>query len=245
MRILFFCESNRDDKYPFLIRMFKKKIGILRIGLDIGEIQNIRQKNKQNLIQELGINSQLINLVFVGQIYPTKGVIFLIEAVGKIAPKFPGIMLYLIGDHVIEEYKFYKDDIMQLVHSRGLDGKVVFTGWRPDALEIVSLMDILIHPSLSEGFGRAVLEGMAFGKPVIATRVGGLRELIRDGENGFLVNPKDVDALTNRIEILIESKDLREQMGNAAEKTVFEGYRIEEKIKDFEKILIEMLDVKR
>ena len=111
---------------------------------------------------------------------------------------------------------------------------IIFTGWRTDALQIVALMDILVHPSLSEGFGRTVLEGMALGKPVIASKVGGLRELISDGENGFLVDAKSPSQLAEKLRILLASNTLRERIGREAKKTVFSDYLIQDKIKELE-----------
>ena len=80
---------------------------------------------------------------------------------------------------------------------------VVFLGWRWDALEILSLMDVLVHPSLSEGFPRAVLKAMAVGKAVVATRVGAFRadDVIRNGHGGFLVEPRDIETMAKHITI--------------------------------------------
>ena len=122
-----------------------------------------------------------------------------------------------------------------------LSDHVVFTGWRNDTINIISIMDIIIHPSLAEGFGRAVLESMALGKPVIAAAVGGLREAIKDGNNGYLVPPGDIDALAERLCILLSSQNLREQLGKEAKKTVFSSYLIDDKVKTLLRIWTNMV----
>jgi glycosyltransferase involved in cell wall biosynthesis len=154
--------------------------------------------------------------------------------------EYPNIRLYIVGDHIIDEYRDYKNKLMQIIERHSMGENVVFTGWRRDALHIASLMDILIHPSLSEGFGRAVLEGMALGKPVIATKVGGLRELVRDGVNGFLVEPGNPRMIAERLSLLIRDRNLRERMGKAARDTVFSEYAIENRIKELEHIWSDM-----
>lgn len=240
-RILYFCQSNMNDKYPLLVRMFRKKIGILKIGIDPGMLMAIEQSDKSKLIKELGIDGQAINCVYIGQIYAPKGIHFLLEAIGIIEDEFPNIRLYIVGDHIIEEYKDYKNDLVKIIEQYGMSKNIIFTGWREDALEIISLMDILVHPSLHEGFGRAVLEGMALGKPVIVSKVGGLREIIEDGKNGFLVEPGNPQMIAGKLRLLLRDKALREKLGKEARRTVFSDYLIQGKILQLEKIWIDMI----
>jgi glycosyltransferase involved in cell wall biosynthesis len=224
--------------------MFGNKIGILKIGLDLKTIEAVEQADKSDLIKKLGIDQQKINCIYIGQVYAPKGIHFLLEAIALVKDEFPDIRLYIVGDHVIEEYRDYKKELVKIIEKHGMSENIIFTGWRPDALNIVSLMDILIHPSLSEGFGRAVLEGMALGKPVIASSVGGLREIIKDGENGFLVEPGDPQMIAEKLRLLLLNKNLRDNFGKAARKaarnTVFAEYLIQDKVEQLEQIWINM-----
>ncbi len=229
-KILFFCTQNRDDQYPRLVRWFDRKINILRIGLDTGLIAEVERRDHSGLRQELDINPNNFNIMVLGQLYRPKGQHFVIEALSKLVREFPQIRLYLVGDHVIEEYRPYKAELETLIGRYGLTQHVRFTGWRSDALEITSLMDIVIHPSLAEGFGRAVLESMALGKPVIASAVGGLREAILDGRNGYLVARGDVDAIVRRCRELLSSPELRQRLGQEARRMVFADYLIGDKV---------------
>ncbi len=235
-RMYFFCGHNRDDKYPALVSFFRKKIGILRIGIDLDEIREIAAGDKTSLVRELALDGNYINCIYVGQLYPPKGVHFLIEALARVKDEFPRTRLYVVGHHIIDAYRDYREELNRLVEAKGLSGRVIFTGWRQDALAVVALMDILIHPSLSEGFGRAVLEGMALGKPVIASRVGGLRELVAHGENGYLVNPGDAAAIAAPLRLLLADKGLRERLGKKARETVFANYEISARVKELEQI---------
>lgn len=244
-RILFFCGSNMHDKYPLLVKWNKRKIGILKIGINPEVINEIEVKDRQALKKELDIDGGYINLIVLGQLYRPKGVHYLIQALAMASVDFPKIRLYIVGDHIIEEYKDYKDELTDLIWHNKLTDNVIFTGWRKDALEIVSLMDILVHPSLTEGFGRAVLEAMALGKPVIASRVGGLREIIKDGENGFLVEPGDYRVIAEKLSLLLKDKGLREALGREAKKTVFSQYLLPDKISQLQDIWRDMAKGKK
>jgi glycosyltransferase involved in cell wall biosynthesis len=240
-KILFFCEANKHDKYPALVKMFKNKIDILRIGLDSEEIRQAERSDKSRLITELAIDRNKVNLACVGQLYPPKGIHYLLEALDLIVPDFPDLHLYIIGHHVIDEYREYQTELQQFIRKHRLEPYVTFTGWRNDVLEAVSLMDILVHPSLSEGFGRAVLEAMALGKPVVASKVGGLREIIKDGEDGFLVEPGDIQGLAEKISRLLRDKPLRGIFGRASREKVFSDYLVEDKVVRLEVIWRDMV----
>jgi len=239
-RLLFFCSQNRDDKYPLFLRWFREKIGILKIGLDPELITRVKSADHSELRNELDIDPGRLNVAVSAQLYRPKGQHLVLEALSKLIDEFPHIRLYFLGDHVIDEYRPYKLELERLVGQYGLGKNVRFTGWRSDALDIVSQMDIIIHPSLSEGFGRAVLESMALAKPVIASAVGGLREAIRDGQNGFLVKPGDVSAITSRWKELANDPELRQRLGEEARRTVFVEYLIDDKITSLADTWIEM-----
>lgn len=240
-KILFFSKLNRDDRYPALVYRFRKKIDILKIGLEPSTITSVAARDMKALKAELKTEKNYINIVLVGQLYSPKGQHLALEAIARLIRQFPKLRLYLLGDHVLDEYKPYKTELEQIVRADKLYDNVCFAGARSDALDIISIMDILIHPSLAEGFGRAVLEAMALGKPVIASRVGGLREAIQNGRNGFLIDPGDVDALAARLRELIIDPLLRERMGQAARETVFSEYLIDDKVTRLTEILSELL----
>jgi glycosyltransferase involved in cell wall biosynthesis len=93
--------------------------------------------------------------------------------------------------------------------------RVRFLGWREDVREIMPLFDLLVLPSLNEGMGRVLLEAMAAGRPVVASRVGGIPDLVRDEENGLLVPPGDEQALAAGIARLLQDRPLARRLGEA------------------------------
>lgn len=239
-RVLFFCETNRDDKYPSVIRRHRDKIGILKIGIDWRVVEDVERRDKSRTVAELGLDRAHINTVVLGQLYRPKGQHLAIEAMASLAADFPQARLYIVGDHVIEEYREYRGELDALVAKHGLQDRVIFTGWRTDALDILASSDIVLHPSLSEGFGRAVLEAMALGRPVVASKVGGLREIIRHGENGFLVDPGDAAAIAQHWRALLQNPSLRETFSRNARAAVRHEYLLSDKIDQLAGIWREM-----
>jgi glycosyltransferase involved in cell wall biosynthesis len=95
----------------------------------------------------------------------------------------------------------------------GYDGRVKFLGWRDDIPEIMPLFDVFVLPSLNEGMGRVLVEAMAAGRPVVASRVGGIPDLVRHGETGLLVAPRDELKLAANISLLLSNPDKADRMG--------------------------------
>ncbi len=229
-KIMFFCQQNRDDRYQRLIKFFKHKVTILPIGMDLAKVRERRHQSEKAIQSEIGFDPAKVNTVVIAQLYRPKGQHLAIEAFGKIGDAYPNCHLYLLGDHVLEEYRSYKAELETLIEQRGLKGKVSFLGWREDSIDVVRLMDIVVHPSLAEGFGRAVLEAMALGKPVVASAVGGLREAILHSENGYLVQPGDVDGIERCWRKLIAEPELRSRLGVNARGTVEDRFQIDDKV---------------
>lgn len=241
-RILFFCATNRDDKYPWLVRLFRRKIEIVKIGLDVEELRRtVEAADPSAIAASLGFRDDIVPIAYVGQLYPPKGVHILVEALARVVREYPKVRLYVIGHPVLDEFRAYEDRLRAQVAEAGLQDHVVFTGWRDDALALVSQMAIIVHPSFAEGFGRAVLEAMAFGRPVIASAVGGLREAIRDGENGMLVPPGSVRALADRLLLLLKDPTLRARLGHKARETVDAEYLIHDKIADLSNVWADVI----
>jgi glycosyltransferase involved in cell wall biosynthesis len=135
----------------------------------------------------------------VGRFSDEKGFDTLIEAMDLL----PSARLLLVGDG--EDRAALED----LVRRRGLEGRVTFTGWLAGRWTLQVGLDVLAVPSRSEGFGLVVIEAMQDGIPVVATEVGGLTEIIRDGENGLLVPPGDPAALAAALGKVLGDAGLR------------------------------------
>lgn len=159
------------------------------------------------------VPAPLVRVLFVSRLIRRKGLQFLIEAIPQIVQhaQFP-FVIKVVGDGPD------KETFLQQVNASGVGEYIRFYGYveHADLPRYYWDADIFVLPSLAEGMPNVVLEAMGSGLPVVATRVAGSEELVQDGENGFLVESKDVEALAQALITLINHSDLREQMGKGA-----------------------------
>lgn len=156
----------------------------------------------------------------VAVLSPIKNIETLIGAFSRIHKQFSNFKLVIGGDGPS------KKSLELLAHSSGLSDNIIFTGKLSldEVREVMRDCYVFALPSLSEGFGRVFIEAMALGKPVIAPKVGGVSEIVHDGENGFLIEPKDVDALFAKSEYLIKNPDVAKKMGETGRIFVRENF---------------------
>jgi len=234
-RIVFQCRANLEDRYPLLRKLFRRKLVVVDSGIDLDVIRHLQLHPPVPIA--LGVDPGNINIIVLGLLNPEKGVHHLFDALSKLKARLNKVRLWVVGDQITEDFNNYRARLENHAIEIGLGDVIRFTGWRTDAIQLLSVMDVLVHPSLSEGMPRAVLEAMALGKAVVATRVGCCREIIRDGENGLLVNPGDVPQLAEALGRLLEDGELRRALGMAAAATIANNHNIVVKTRDLENII--------
>ncbi len=174
------------------------EIDKFRVGVDV------IQKKK-----ELGINKDDLVLGVASKLWEGKGHRCILHALKQIIVKIPKVKLLFVGEGPLQE------ELAHLTNQLGLSDFVIFTGFRDDIPEVTATFDVAILASFFEGMGRVLLEAMAQGKPVVATRVGGIPDVVDDEVTGILVPPHDVSALSGAMIRLLENKELRIKMGQA------------------------------
>jgi glycosyltransferase involved in cell wall biosynthesis len=184
---------------------------VIHSGVDLVRFQK-GKKRRSRKRKELGIPSDSLVVGFVGWLLPIKGVNFLIQAMAGVVKNHPKGLLVLVGKG--EDERKLKKQAKNL----GLTDKVLFLGWRPDVDEIMGCFDVFVLPSLNEGMGRVLVEAMAVGLPIVASRVGGIPDLVKDGKNGYLVPPADSAALEGAISDLFQDNAKRKRLGKAGKK---------------------------
>jgi glycosyltransferase involved in cell wall biosynthesis len=148
----------------------------------------------------------------VGNIQEWKGQHVLIEALDLLKDARPNLHVLLVGG-VHRSGADYAERLRETVASRGLDGRVHWTGPRPDVPDLMNAMDVVAHTSVrGEPFGRVIIEAMAVGKAVVATRAGGVPEFTNDGVDAVLVPPGDSGALATTLDRLLGDSDRREAL---------------------------------
>jgi len=206
----------------------KKDIFVLPNGIFLEKFKGF---SKQIIRDKLKIHFNEKIIIFVGELKQVKGVKYLIKAFKIINQKVPKAKLFLIGDGK------QKKELEELVEKLNLKQNVVFVGkvMNEDVPEYMVASDIFVLSSLSEGLPVTILEAMASGLPIIATKVRGLSEIIKEGENGFLVKPEDPDEIAEKILLIIQNDKLRKEISDNNKKKAKE-YDWENIIEKIEKI---------
>ena len=149
----------------------------------------------------------------VGNLDWRKNPLALVEATALLRAQVPDVQVLLIGE-------FPGDDMRRRVRQRlgalGLEGHVHVTGFLPNPFPVVRTLDVLAHPALRDPFPLALLEGMALARPIVASAVSGIPEMLADGESGLLVPPDDPEALARALAALLGDETRRRALGEAA-----------------------------
>jgi len=152
-------------------------------------------------------------------IEPRKAQHLLLEAAAMLAGRFPAARFWIVGAAALQDKRDYAERLRQMAETPPLQGRVVMTGFRADMPCWLAAMDVVVQTSVAlESFGMALAEAQALGRPVVASRVGGMPEVVTEGETGLLVPPQDAPALAAALARLLGNQELRETLGrNGAE----------------------------
>jgi glycosyltransferase involved in cell wall biosynthesis len=169
---------------------------------------------------------------FIGRVVPQKRVDLFLEAARRVSARLPGCRFLVVGDGELLE------PMKRMSREAGLEDSVLFTGPRDDVPCLLSAIDLLVLSSDFEGLPNVVMEAMATGRPVVATDVGGSRELIREGVDGRLVPPGDSGRLAERIFEILSSPDRGRSMGREGQRRVGTEFSVEAMVRRFEDLFL-------
>jgi glycosyltransferase involved in cell wall biosynthesis len=155
---------------------------------------------------ELGLDGVYPVIGAVTRFYPAKGISFLVDAFPAVLRRFPDARLVLVGDGPLG------DELRNQARALGIDQSVIFTGFRPDAEAFVQLFTVSAVPSLEEGIGNVAIESIAGGVPVVASREGGLPEVVIEGKSGLLVHPGNSIELADALLRVLEEPFLLDRL---------------------------------
>lgn len=196
------------DESKFL-RKYKEKIVVIPNGINLNEFDILYSKEECRKKLGLAINKKV--LLFFGYLSPYKGPDILLKAMPRIEKDVPDAQLIFAGKGVMRE------ELEILSSNLGVEKNVKFVGFIEDGLKPLyyKAADVFVLPSTmsTESFGIVNLEAMACSVPIIASNIGGIPDVVKDGENGLLIQPKDPKALAEAIIHLIENEERREKMG--------------------------------
>jgi glycosyltransferase involved in cell wall biosynthesis len=190
----------------------------------VEDLFNLYQNNKKLIRKKLNLKPYEIAVVVVGRFIFDKGHDVILNSI-KNLNHLP-IKLFFIGDHNTKWGRHIKNLVTELK----LSSRVFFLGHRDDVRMLLSAMDILIQPSRREALGLSVLEALSAGIPVLASKVGGLPEIIKNGINGYLFDNENNNSLSALIEMLAKDPILRKKLSKGARKTYLSKFSVDRMI---------------
>ena len=198
---------------PFKGRKSYRKCRLIPNGVRVEDFQDAKADRSLREAMAVAPSDPVIGIV--GRIAPWKGQEVFLRAAGMLAQRYPRAHFAIVGAVLFPENDVpFEQYLHRLVYDLGLEDRVTFLGWQP-APEAMASIDIFVHASMEpEPFGRAIVEAMAAGKPVIAADGGAVREILPPSA-GFVVSPGRPDLLADALDRLLEDRKLRKRMGEA------------------------------
>jgi glycosyltransferase involved in cell wall biosynthesis len=212
------------------LREYKNKIVVIPNGINLSDFNISYSKDECRVQLGLPLDKKIV--LFLGYLSPYKGPDIIVRAMSRIIKEVPDALLLFVGEGIMGE------ELKSLSKKLGVDKHIKFAGFVGDSFKkalFYKSADIFAFPSLSEIFGIVNLEAMACGIPIVASKVGGIPDVVKNGENGLLVPPRDSEDLADAVIYLLENKDIREQMGKNGRKKA-KDYSWETIAEDTEKV---------
>jgi len=227
----FVAISHVQRDFYISIGLPKKKITVIYNGIDISQFNSgdeAQSSARRRL--DLPAGAQIIGMT--ANFSTNKNHALLLQALSEIRRTLPGICCLLIGDGPT------RPQVERLGHKMGLTSALYFLGTRIDVPNIIPALDVFVLTSNSESFSNVIIEAMACGKPVVATDSGGPREIVIDGETGYLVPTGDALALAEKIILLLREQALARKLGQSGRSRVMEKFSIPTMVSAFETLLL-------
>lgn len=204
----------------------ESKLRVIYNGINLDAFLNphFDLKNKK---EGFNFSAEAPVIGLISRLEPVKNPLSFVEAARLISEHNKEARFLVIGEGVLRK------DMEELSSKLKIYDKFFFAGFRRDVPELLQIMDIVVQPSFNEGFGLSIIEAQAAAKPVVATRVGGIPEVLKDGGTGILVPSGDAVALSSAINDLLENKHKAVKMGEAGRNFVESRFSLESVLKEY------------
>lgn len=187
-----------------------KKLTVMHNGIILNDFIHADPENLLKTKFDLGITPSAKIIGTVARLREEKGIRYFIDSIPEILKSFPECFFLIVGDGPLRE------TLQMQVESLGIKRKVIFTGFRTDIPQLLSIMDIFVAPSLTEGSPLGILEALSMGKAVVAAKTGGIKEILRDGENGYFVPIKNPKMIAEKVIFLLHNSNETTRLHNNA-----------------------------
>jgi glycosyltransferase involved in cell wall biosynthesis len=211
------------------------KFRVVRLGIELEERVATDAGKREETRRLLGVSSDAFVVGWVGRMTAVKRTGDVLEGLRGLLDRNVDAYLMLVGDGPD------RDDAERAAHDLGIARRCLFLGYQDDVAALYSAIDVLILPSANEGTPVSVIEALAAERPAVATRVGGVPDVIRDGVDGYLVDPGDIDELAERLARLARNPLERAKMGAAGRARVLERYTVARLVEDTDELYRSLL----
>ena len=214
----------------------KERFVVIRLGIELDErVADTSANGRTDNRRYLGIPGDRFAVGWIGRMTAVKRTDDILVAFKRLRDSGVDAVLCLVGDGPD------RPELERRAHELGVIRDTVFLGYQEDVAPFYSAFDALILPSSNEGTPVSAIEALAAGRPVVATRVGGVPDVVRDGEDGFLVDAGDTDELADRLEQLARDPALRERMGEQGRERVLPRYAVARLVQDVDELYRSLL----
>jgi glycosyltransferase involved in cell wall biosynthesis len=228
-KIVLVADYLRHD-FVSIARFPVSKLSIIYNGIPIAgpgaDFDPVRKR------QSVGLAPDDLAVGIVANFRPPKGYQYFMEAVRIVHKELPDVKFLIVGQGEGDIRQKVEDTIKEY----GLQDNVKILGFRSDVPELLQIIDLFVLSSISEGLPLAAVEAMAASKPVVATKVGGMAELVQSGTSGYLVPPADARKLADRMIAVLKDSSLRESMGSAGREIAVSTFSIEGMVASYQQL---------
>lgn len=202
-------------------RVPEEKIALIHTGVDTDRFLKCPgEEEKAEIRRKFGLENATVIAGTIGRLSPVKGQEILLRAVNSILKGFPEAMILLIGDGPDERR------LRELVFELGIEKSVVLAKSVNDAKEALSIMDVFVLPSIKEGLGLSLIEAMACGRPCVASRTGGIENVIEEGKTGLFFTPGDSEGLAAAVKKILGDRLLRDALSKDGREKALRDFNI-------------------
>ena len=211
------------------------RFSVIRLGIDLRERVSSGDGHREDLRRSLGFTPGQFVVGWIGRMTPIKRVPDVLEAFASLRSRGVDAALLLVGDGPD------RAEAERLAATLGVAAETRFVGYQRDVGPYYGVLDTLLLPSASEGTPVVAIEALAAGRPVVATRVGGVPDVVTDGSDGLLVGVGDVEGMARALERLARDADLRRRLGDAGRADVPARYAVDRLVDDTDRLYRELL----
>ena len=196
-------------------------------------------ESERSAREVLGIPERAPTVAVIGRVSAEKGQLLFLEMARKVLDRRPEARFLVVGDGPA------MPALRRRIEEMELENQVLLTGHLGDPRDAYAALDVLVIPSSTEGLPNVLLEAFAFSKPVVATRVGGIPEVLQDQTSGYLVDSGDAEALARRVSHLLDHAELARSMGRAGHDTVTKRFTFVERTRRLERLYDQIMEKRR